>query len=89
MSTLKSPFQQSNDDRQMTKFFVVAYTPHTHQLLIERLTSRDMQFQQRVTRNEQSYSEFAIRSTVGEYNALKELQNANNDLAFNIEYGSR
>ena len=48
-----------------------------------------MQFQQRVTRDEQSYSEFAIRSTIGEYNLLKELQNANNDLAFNIEYGSR
>jgi len=89
MSTLRSPFQQNNDGSQMTKFFIVAYTPHTHQLLIERLSSHDVQFQQRVTRNEQSYSEFACRSTVDEFNSLKELQNANNDLAFNIEYGRR
>ena len=77
----------SNNQHEMTKYFVVTYTNWTHTYFIQSLTADDIQFDQRTLNNEEVYSKFYIRSSMEYFNKLKKLTQENTDLSFNIEYG--
>ena len=72
-----------------TKYYITTYTKWSHDHFISWFTSRDdVEFQQRVLRNEEVYGQFAVRSTTRLYEEVKRGINSNNGLAYNVEYGS-
>jgi len=77
----------SNNQHEMTTYFVVTYTNWTHTYFIQSLTADDIQFSQRTLNNEEVYSKFYIRSSMEYFNKLKKLTQENTDISFNIEYG--
>jgi hypothetical protein len=75
-----------NEGQQLIKFFVITYTSWTHQSFIQDFTAGEVQFAQKVIRNEEVYGQLHVRASVDYYNKLKQLLNSNTDLSFNLEY---
>ena len=71
------------------KYYVKCYTKWTHDHFITWFTSanHDCEWKQEILRNEEEYSQFAIRSDMAIFDNLKHgVSDNNNGLSYNIEY---